>query len=116
MANLKNKYEPNDEDRKKVINFSSVGVPQADICKVIGITEKTLRKYYREELDTSAINANAQVAGWLFGQCKQGNTTAMLFWLKTRAKWRETDSPMSDSSAEPVTSITYVGQDASKPK
>jgi hypothetical protein len=31
-----------------------------------------------------------QVAGYLFNAAKNGNVTAQIFWLKTRAKWRET--------------------------
>jgi hypothetical protein len=29
------------------------------------------------------------VAGFLFNSAKSGNVTAQIFWLKTRARWRE---------------------------
>ena len=32
---------------------------------------------------------NAQVAGFLFAAAKGGNVTAQIFWLKTRARWKE---------------------------
>ena len=33
--------------------------------------------------------ANAQVAGFLFTAAKNGNVTAQIFWLKTRARWKD---------------------------
>jgi hypothetical protein len=38
-------------------------VSELDIARVVGIDPKTLRKHYREELDTGAIKATAKVAG-----------------------------------------------------
>jgi hypothetical protein len=60
---------------------------------VVGIDAKTLRKHYREELDTGHIKATAKVAESLFrkatGEGAQ-SVTAAIFWLKTRGGWRET--------------------------
>jgi hypothetical protein len=42
------------------------GVPEEDIAVVIGIAPKTLRKYFRQELDTGHIKASAKVAGNLY--------------------------------------------------
>ena len=79
-----------DDTRKKVYELSSVGTTYEDIAKVIGISHDTLTKYYRPELDRGRIDANAIVAGTLFKQAQEGNTSAMIFWLKTRAQWKET--------------------------
>ena len=64
---------------------------------MVGIDPKTLRKYYREELDLGETKANAQVAGFLFNAAKNGNVTAQIFWLKTRARWRETPMELRHS-------------------
>jgi len=37
--------------------------------------------------------ANATVSGYLFAAAKAGNVTAQIFWLKTRAHWREKTAP-----------------------
>jgi hypothetical protein len=42
-------------------------------------------------------DANATVSGYLFAAAKDGNVTAQIFWLKTRAHWRE--RPVPDHSA-----------------
>ena len=79
--------------------MAAYGIPEADISGVVGIDPKTLRKHYREELDLGETKANAQVAGFLFNAAKNGNVTAQIFWLKTRAKWRETPMELQHSGA-----------------
>lgn len=81
---------PDATTRNKVFMLSSVGTRHEDIATVLSISADTLTKYYKEELDKGRIEANASVAETLFKQAKEGNTTAMIFWLKSRAKWKET--------------------------
>ena len=80
---------PNEDTRKQVYDLSSVGTTYEDIAKVLGISHDTLVKYYRPELDRGRIDANAIIAGTLFKEAQSGNTSAMIFWLKTRARWKE---------------------------
>ncbi len=69
------------------------GVPEIDIARIIGIDPKTLRKHYRDELETGHVKANAKVAENLYrrttGEGREA-VTAAIFWLKTRARWKET--------------------------
>jgi hypothetical protein len=81
---------PNADTRNRVYMLSTVGTRHEDIASVLSISHDTLVKYYKEELDKGRIEANASVAETLFKQAKEGNTTAMIFWLKSRAKWKET--------------------------
>lgn len=87
-------HAPAPEQRELVATLASFGVPEANIAVMIGISEKTLRKYYHEELAKSHIEANAKVANNLFKIASTGNSkeavTAAIFWLKTRARWSET--------------------------
>jgi len=80
---------PNADTRNRVYTLSTVGTRHEDIASVLGISHDTLVKYYKEELDKGRIEANASVAETLFKQAKEGNTTAMIFWLKSRARWKE---------------------------
>ena len=80
---------PNADTRNRVYMLSTVGTRHEDIASVLSITHDTLVKYYKEELDKGRIEANASVAETLFKQAKEGNTTAMIFWLKSRARWKE---------------------------
>jgi hypothetical protein len=92
-------HRPDLLQRRQVEALAAYGIPEADISGVVGIDPKTLRKYYREELDLGETKANAQVAGFLFNAAKNGNVTAQIFWLKTRAKWRETPLELKHSGS-----------------
>ena len=46
--------------------MAAFGVPEANIARVVGIDAKTLRKHYRDELDTGQTKATAKVAESLF--------------------------------------------------
>jgi len=84
-----NKHEPTKETRAQIQALSGFGIQEPEIAKYIGIDPKTLRKYYRQELDVGHIHANAQVARSLYNQAVGGNTTAAIFWLKARAGFSE---------------------------
>jgi hypothetical protein len=92
-------HRPDPSQRRQVEALAAYGIPEADISGVVGIDPKTLRKHYREELDFGETKANAQVAGFLFNAAKNGNVTAQIFWLKTRAKWRETPVELKHSGS-----------------
>lgn len=84
-------YDPNDKDRAVVRAMAGYGVPQHDIAKVLHIHDDTLRKYYHQELATAETETSAQVAHSLFLNATQhNNVAAQIFWLKTRARWKET--------------------------
>ena len=79
----------NETVREKVRHLAGVGVHQDDIARIIGCAPKTLRKRCRDDLDRGVAEANAMVSGSLFAAAKGGNVVAQIFWLKTRAHWRE---------------------------
>src|SRR6185436_6501453 len=79
--------------------MAAYGIPEIDIAAVLGVDPKTLRKHYRDELDLGETKANAQVAGFLFNSARNGNVTAQIFWLKTRARWRETPLELRHSGS-----------------
>jgi hypothetical protein len=85
--------------RRQVEAMAAYGIPEFDIARVVGVDPKTLRKHYRDELDLGETKANAQVAGYLYNAAKGGNVTAQIFWLKTRAKWRETPVELRHSGS-----------------
>jgi hypothetical protein len=92
-------HRPDPSQRRQVEALAAYGIPEPDIGRVVGIDPKTLRKHYREELDLGETKANAQVAGFLFNSAKNGNVTAQIFWLKTRAKWREVPTELRHSGS-----------------
>ncbi len=86
-------HQPDPVQRRQVEAMAGYGVPEADIAGIIGIDPKTLRKHYRRELDHGHVKANVKVAENLYrkatGEGREA-VTAAIFWLKTRAGWKET--------------------------
>jgi hypothetical protein len=92
-------HKPDPASRRQVEAMAAYGIPEIDIARVVGVDPKTLRKHYRDELDMGETKANAQVAGFLFNAARSGNVTAQIFWLKTRARWRETPLELRHSGS-----------------
>jgi hypothetical protein len=104
----------NDALREKVRYLAGLGVRQDDLARIIGCAPKTLRKRFRDELDRGVAEANATISGSLFGAAKGGNVTAQIFWLKTRAHWREADDLIPNADAEPKSEVVLVLPDNSR--
>lgn len=116
-------HEPTDKTKAEVTALYSFGTPQEEIAKYLDIDPKTLRKYYRQELDTAIVKANAKVGQFLYqnaaGQTLgQGAThsdcvRAAMFWAKTRMGWRETENVnhTSDDRSMSPTRIELVAPD-----
>jgi hypothetical protein len=102
-------HEPTDATRQTVQMHTMVGTPQEIVADVLGIDSKTLRKHYRAELDMSKAKANAQVCGTLFKKCLAGDTTAMIFWMKTQAQWKET-AVLEGSPDAPVVALWKIAE------
>src|ERR1700722_5885158 len=103
------KFEPSDEQRELVELLVSIGTTQENICQVIKrpkvisknggsmrvkvlvpIDRKTLRRAFREEIDSGAVKANAAVGRTMFEMATSGQHPAMtIFWGKARMGMRE---------------------------
>ncbi len=84
-------HKPTEERRKQVEQASGLGLPHDQIAALIGISDETLRKYYKTELAVGKAKASAQVAKTLFNKAVlHGDTTAMIWWTKAQMRWAET--------------------------
>jgi len=89
-------YQPNDKDRNTVRSMAPF-INHDDIARAIGISDETMRKYYREELDTAKVRADAAVAQSLLMQAvggaeqnwREAVPAATIFYAKTRMGWKE---------------------------
>jgi hypothetical protein len=69
--------------------MAACGVPHERIASVLRISHVTLTKYYAYELENGLDAAINEMGNALFRRGLAGDTTAAIFWLKTRARWRE---------------------------
>lgn len=84
-------HQPTRETKLLVKNLVAVGMLQEDIASKLDMSVDTLARHYRKELDEGIADANATIAKKLFDEAKSGNVACMIFWLKTRANWKETN-------------------------
>ena len=89
-------FQPSQEQRKVVEMAAALGIPHEDIRLVVlqanghPITAKTLAKHFVAELATGLTKATVKVGGALFNNAVvHNNVAAQIFWLKTRARWKE---------------------------
>ena len=108
---------PTDKIRAEIIALRSYGVPIKEVAAYIGIDDKTMYKYYRTELEQSAMKANARVGKFLYeaasGQAITGGASysdcvrAAMFWAKTRMGWRENAPILLEEKDNSVT-VTVI--------
>jgi hypothetical protein len=101
-------HKPDSTSRRQVEAMAGYGVPEADIAGVLAIDPKTLRKHYRSELDHGHVKANAKVAENLYRKATGDGREAVIaaiFWLKTRAGWKETLVQEHTGKNDPVVVI-----------
>ena len=102
-------HQPTPDGRRQVEAMAGYGIPEADIACVLEVDPKTLRKHYRGELSKGHIKANARVAENLFrkatGEGREA-VTAAIFWLKTRAGWKETQ--VHETSGEVTRIVRHI--------
>ncbi len=98
-----------DEQKQEVETLSAV-LNQAQMADYFGLEHRTFQKILEREPEIYAsykrgkAKAIGSVAQSLIQQARSGNTSAMIFFLKTQAKWRETshvDHTSSDGSMSP---------------
>lgn len=82
-------------DLKKVEEYAQLCDSEEEIAMALGISQATLiRRKKNYEDFASAIKrgrakANIFVGGKLMQKIKDGDTTATIFYLKTRCRWKE---------------------------
>lgn len=99
-------HKPDEKSRKQVTLMAGIGLRREEIAKILDISKETLLRYYYKELESSVPMLNAQVANNLFNiatsKTHRGAVTAAIFWMKTRAKWKETlDLSNEDGTLRP---------------
>ena len=101
-------HKPTDATRKVVLAAIGMGMEQTKVCLLLDIAPKTLRKFYRRELDTGVARANFSVAMALHKRATSGkDTIAGIFWLKARDGWVDTVKTVHEGLPENI-SVTFA--------
>ena len=109
---MRTDIEATEHDRplsSKVEALAGFGLTAADIACVLAADEEELKGIYSHELASGGIKANARVAESLYrkatGEGREA-VTAAIFWLKTRARWKETC--VHEVAGKVDTSVTFI--------
>jgi len=100
-------YVPTKHARHQVEQFVGMGMTREQICKVMSININTLYKYFSNELETADARRNFDVARNLYHMAvdpdHKSSATAAIFWLKSRAGWRDTvRSEITGADGKPI--------------
>ena len=107
--NTSREHIPTNESRLRIAQYIAFGMTIEAIQRLENISQMTLYKYYRWEIEVGQEYINHLVANSLMQQALSGNTTAQIFFHKTRGKgaWQETvrhvheiESPITDIAHE----------------
>jgi len=96
------KAPPTDKERNQIYTYALYGTTDPDIATVMEMSEHSLRKYFREELDKGRIDAKARIGQRLYQFAvgdnekdpnirnpRKPNLTALIFLAKTRCGYKE---------------------------
>lgn len=87
-------WEPTEKDYEMVEKLASV-LTQAQLADIFGISQYTFKNYLKTDDRLSGsykkgkATAISAVGTSLLRQARAGNITAMIFYLKTQAGWRD---------------------------
>jgi hypothetical protein len=108
-------FKPTEEQRDLVMQLAAFGLRHSDICLFIKdtkgkpISEPTMRKNFAVELDTGKLKANVKVAQTLYKKAIGGDTTSIIFWLKSQAGWKDTQRvELTGNGGGPIQSVSMT--------
>src|SRR5215472_13542504 len=104
-------HKPTEQTRLLVRRLSGLAVSHDDIAAMVEISDISLRKHYRADLDRGRVEANMKVVHALFQAATRANNpnvVAQMFWLKNRAGWKDMGIVTAADSVNTL-AIEFVG-------
>ena len=86
-------HVPTEETRRQVCLCMTFGMTRAQIGLLLGVTDETIHKHYRKEVDVGKHGMTMNVANNLYNIATdpehKNAATAAIFWMKAQGGWRE---------------------------
>lgn len=101
-------HEPTETTRTLVRELKAAGCTHVYIARRLGICDDILGKHYATELEDAMQGAVAEMARSLYARGLAGDNACAIFWLKSRAGWREKNDEQADTQATPVQVVVEV--------
>ena len=103
MPANKNKYTPTEEDRTRIQKLAGLGMRQKDICYIMGISERTLRRHHKEDCEYGKSFVNSKIAERAYTLAMEGDKTMLIFWMKCQMGWRDQGHTVEEEQEEQQT-------------
>jgi len=103
-------------DEIKTVGLLAARLTKGQIADKLGVSENTFREIEKRQPEVSEAYKKGkaeqidEVVGHLLEQCRKGNITGIIFYLKTQAGWTEEQAPTS--TIPPMTISCDAGNDA----
>lgn len=114
---IKQAARPEEINLEQVEIIASLGLTDEEIAVILGISARTLNYWkkappFLQSLKRGKLKADFQITKSLYEKAKNGDTTAMIFWLKNRRPdlWRD------KHDVEHTGNITYILSNRFLPK
>lgn len=98
-------HEPDEEKRAKIIAFACAGYTHSQIANYFDIDEKTLRKYYRYELDQAKMEKIGKLSDSVYKKALEGDDKMLEFVLKCQGRWSYAKPPEDAERDKKVESL-----------
>lgn len=85
-------HVPTEHNRTVVKILYGMGVTQDRIAAGLNMSVDTLVKYYREDMDVAEVQIKGEVFGALMKNIQAGKEASIIFFLKARCGWKETQA------------------------
>lgn len=100
-------HQPTDKSRQLVQVLHAHGISHRVIAKLVGLAEpKSVRKYYRAELDDAVVQVEAAMGAAIVAAAQNGKWGAAKYWLIVHGdpKWRVAEKHLigGDPDADPI--------------
>lgn len=107
--------QPTSEQRAAVEFLAAIGISTDEMPRLLAefgladMSPPTLRKHFANEIEQGRTVASVKVARKLFETAMDGNVTAMIFWLKSQAGWKDSKHvQVSGINGGPVQSVNMT--------
>jgi len=102
-----------DEQRAELKTLGAV-LTQQQLADYFGFDKDTLQQIFKRDSEALLMykkgrsKAIADIAGSLISKARDGDTTSIIFYLKTQAGWREISRDEAENNNTQVTGIRLV--------
>ena len=84
-------WRPTAAERRTITQLAEFGLAEEEIGQVLGHGSDTIAKRCKDELHRGRTMALGKLKKRAFKMAMEGNTSMVIFLLKVRAHWRETE-------------------------